>query len=81
MIYFLLGSLPWQGIRAKSKKEKYDKIHEKKKEISIEELCQGLPEEFMTYMHYCRSLEFDERPDYGYLRKLFKDLFYSKGYE
>jgi hypothetical protein len=39
----LLGSLPWQGLRAKAKKEKYDKIKEKKVETSIETLCQGLP--------------------------------------
>ena len=46
LLYFLLGSLPWQGLRAKAKKEKYDMIKEKKVETSIEELCKGLPEEF-----------------------------------
>ena len=25
-------------------------------------------------MHYCRSLRFEDRPDYGYLKKMFKDL-------
>ena len=32
-------------------------------------------------MNYCRSLKFEEKPDIGYLRKLFKDLFYRMGYE
>jgi len=32
-------------------------------------------------MHYCRKLKFEDRPDYAYLRKLFKDLFYRMGYE
>lgn len=48
---------------------------------SIEALCKGYPEEFAIYMNYCRSLKFEEKPDIGYLRKLFKDLFYRMGYE
>jgi hypothetical protein len=48
---------------------------------SIESLCKGYPEEFAIYMNYCRSLKFEEKPDIGYLRKLFKDLFYRMGYE
>jgi len=48
---------------------------------SIESLTKGLPEEFAIYLNYCRSLKFEEKPDIGYLRKLFKDLFYRMGYE
>jgi len=44
-------------------------------------LTKGYPEEFAIYMNYCRSLKFEEKPDIGYLRKLFKDLFYRMGYE
>jgi hypothetical protein len=40
-----------------------------------------LPEEIGLYLGYCRSLKFEEKPDIGYLRKLFKDLFYRSGYE
>lgn len=44
-------------------------------------MTKGLPEEFAIYLNYCRSLKFEEKPDIGYLRKLFKDLFYRMGYE
>jgi hypothetical protein len=40
-----------------------------------------LPEEFSAYLNYCRNLKFEEKPDYNYLRKLFKDLMNRNGYE
>ena len=43
LIYFIKGSLPWQGINVKTKKEKYDKILEMKIKFSIEELCKDIP--------------------------------------
>ena len=32
-------------------------------------------------MSYCRGLKFEEKPDYNYLRRMFKDLFNRMGYE
>ena len=81
LMYFNRGSLPWQGLPAKTKKEKYEKIRDKKVETTVEELCKGYPEEFPAYFTYCRKLAFDEKPDYAFLRKLFKDLFLKRGYE
>lgn len=43
IIYFLKGELPWQGMKAKTMKEKYEKIMEKKISSSIESLCKGFP--------------------------------------
>jgi hypothetical protein len=80
LLYFLRGSLPWQGLRANTKKQKYEKIMEKKMVTSITQLCDGFPREFVTYFEYCRSLLFEDKPDYTYLRGLFKDLFVRKGY-
>lgn len=42
-LYFTRGSLPWQGLPAKTKKQKYDLITEKKQAIPLEKLCEGLP--------------------------------------
>jgi len=77
LMYFLKGKLPWQGLQGKSKKEKYDKIMETKIATPIETLCKGYPEEFAIYLNYCRTLRFEDRPDYNYLRRLFKDLFWK----
>ncbi|KAK4759916.1 hypothetical protein SAY87_023047 [Trapa incisa] len=81
LMYFLRGSLPWQGLKAGTKKQKYDKISEKKMITSIEVLCKSYPSEFVSYFHYCRSLRFEDKPDYSYLKRLFRDLFIRKGYQ
>ncbi|KAL1810607.1 casein kinase 1-like protein 2 [Daucus carota subsp. sativus] len=81
LMYFLRGSLPWQGLKAGNKKQKYEKISEKKVSTSIEALCRGYPTEFASYFHYCRSLRFDDKPDYAYLKRLFRDLFIREGFQ
>ncbi|KAK7319969.1 hypothetical protein RJT34_04698 [Clitoria ternatea] len=81
LLYFLRGSLPWQGLKAATKKQKYDKICQKKLSTPIEVLCKSHPVEFASYFHYCHSLTFDQRPDYGFLKRLFRDLFAREGYE
>jgi len=81
LMYFNRGSLPWQGLKSNSKKEKYEKIMEKKMSTPIEVLCKHFPSEFVTYLNYCRSLRFEDRPDYAYLRRLLKDLFFREGYQ
>ncbi|CAL5208028.1 unnamed protein product [Lathyrus oleraceus] len=81
LMYFLRGSLPWQGLKAGTKKQKYDKISEKKMLTPIEVLCKLHPTEFTSYFHYCRSLRFEDKPDYSYLKRLFRDLFIREGYQ
>ena len=81
LMYFLRGSLPWQGLKANTKKQKYEKIMEKKMTTPIDMLCKDFPKQFQTYFEYCRSLRFEDKPDYSYLKRLFKDLFANKGME
>ncbi|XP_048448372.1 casein kinase I [Rhincodon typus] len=79
-MYFLRGSLPWQGLKADTLKERYQKIGDTKRATPVEVLCENFPEEMATYLRYVRRLDFFEKPDYDYLRKLFTDLFDKKGY-
>ncbi|XP_054287372.1 casein kinase I isoform X2 [Macrosteles quadrilineatus] len=79
-MYFLRGSLPWQGLKADTLKERYQKIGDTKRATPIEVLCEGHPEEMATYLRYVRRLDFFETPDYEYLRKLFQDLFERRGF-
>ena len=71
LVYFLKGVLPWQGLKTGNR---YTRIMEKKLQIPTEILCYGLPEELIFYLNYCKSLRFEDRPDYDYLRGLFIKL-------
>jgi casein kinase 1 len=70
-MYFLRGGLPWQGLKAATNKQKYEKIGEKKQTTAIKDLCDGFPDHFNKYLSYVRNLGFEDTPDYDYLRDLF----------
>lgn len=81
LMYFLRGSLPWQGLKANTKKQKYLRILERKQSTHPDVLCKSYPSEFRDYFAHCSSLGFEDRPDYRYLKRLFKDLFERSGFE
>ena len=74
-LYFLQGSLPWQGITVIHKKFLYEKILKKKMNTSLDNLCATQPDEFKLYLSYCKELLFDGTPDYQYLRNLLANRF------
>ncbi|TPX51711.1 hypothetical protein SeMB42_g00888 [Synchytrium endobioticum] len=78
-MYFLRGSLPWQGLKAATNKQKYEKIGEKKQSVSVKELCDGYPDEFAHYLTYVRNLKFEEAPDYEYLKGLLNKVLVRNG--
>lgn len=80
-MYFLRGSLPWQGLKATTKKQKYQRILERKQATHPDQLCRGFPPEFRDYFAHCQSLGFEDRPDYRYLKRIFRDLFERQSFE
>ena len=76
LIYFLKGNLPWQGNKGK---DKIKKIKEKKYQTTTEILCNGLPEEMIYYLNYCKKLRFEDKPNYEYLTNLFVKLLEKEG--
>lgn len=81
LIYFFKGKLPWQGIKHKDKKMKYILIGEKKQNTTPEELCEGMPKEFTIFLKYIQNLDFDEKPHYSALKKMFTNLYKSRDYK
>ena len=70
-IYFLLGKLPWQGLKSSNKSKRKFKIYNVKQTITLKDLCKKVPNEFLLYMKYCRVLQFTDRPDYSRLKEFF----------
>jgi len=73
LIYFAKGRLPWQGLKGDGNKTQIEKIGDKKLMVSTEKLCDSLPNCFYSYLDYCKKLEYEDRPNYNYLRNLFLD--------
>lgn len=68
--YFLRGQLPWQGLKAPTNKQKYEKIGDKKRTTSAALLCEGLPPQFADYLDAVRLLPFEAEPAYEEYRML-----------
>ena len=86
LVYFLLGKLPWQGLKvphgvAGTASQKHRLILDKKTTTPLPELCRGCPVEFQEFIQYCRELGFDEKPNMTYVRNLFRDLYRRHGFE
>mmetsp|Transcript_66588 Transcript_66588/g.171363 ORF Transcript_66588/g.171363 Transcript_66588/m.171363 type:complete len:291 (-) Transcript_66588:200-1072(-) len=75
LLYLSRGSLPWTGLSFPTRQDRFVKISQMRASISVEELCNGLEAEHIifSYFSYVKGLEFDEAPDYAYLRRLLSE--------
>ena len=81
MIHFVIGELPWMGIKAKSLGEKYKRVYEKKQETVPDEITKILPDEMKSFLKHILELEFEQKPNYDYLSGLIKSLKSKYGYQ
>jgi hypothetical protein len=65
-------------LKIKTKDNRYQKILDKKKETSTQELCKNFPNEFKQFMDYVKNLEYEENPDYNKLKRNFFFLITKK---
>lgn len=86
LIYLFTGNLPWIDIDDGEKVSSHSnqeesierKIYEKKNSCMLWSIDKDIPGEFITFIYYCRNLEYDETPNYSYLCNLLKNLFSMK---
>ena len=81
LIYFLHGSLPWYGGANNAKTPRLKFTRNSKVNSDINFICDSLPKEFAILLDYARALQYDETPDYKYLRNLFNDLLGHEGHK
>ena len=77
-VYLIKGELPWQGIKGKTKEEKYRKIMEMKRSTREEELCKGMCNELLEFTKYVRGLSYEEDPQYDKWVEVFTKLLKSR---
>jgi serine/threonine protein kinase len=81
LVYLFKSKLPWQNIKHKDKNERYSLVMKKKIEITEEELCDQMPKEFLIYLKYVKTMDYDEAPLYNSLIKMFKKLLNSRKFK
>lgn len=76
LVFLIKKTLPWMGVNAATGKEKnylIGKIKDQTREI---DLCKDIygQKYFVKYFKYIKNMEFDEKPDYDFLRGLFDKM-------
>ena len=77
LIFLLAGVLPWHGVDNDSK-DKNEKIGNLKKNYNLWNLNKDIPREIIILIEYARNLEFEDEPDYTYLKGLLANLYKHK---
>lgn len=80
VVSMLKGKLPWSDIPLEKGETKNKMIGQRKKEVTVWELCDGLPAEFLQFFTSIKALKPFERPDYSGYRELFRQLFITRGF-
>jgi serine/threonine protein kinase len=76
-LYLLRPGLPWAGIQkgeGRTRRAKWLRTQECKLGFTGDKLFEGHAPEFGQFLSYAWSLGFDEKPNYEYLRELFREV-------
>ncbi|KAH7328606.1 kinase-like domain-containing protein [Stachybotrys elegans] len=93
LVFLATGELPWTGFDELDVEEsdseatvlhKMDLAKQNhilmKTKLTAAQICYGLPVEFTKFLEYARSLGFGQKPNYWYLRRLFRRRYNREGF-
>ena len=78
LLFIMKGNLPWDNVFGHNENEDILLIYKIKKYMKPELLFLNLPKEIIDFFKYCKNLDFEQKPDYAYLRSLLLDILKSK---
>ena len=81
LLYLLKGSLPWDKVFGKTMTQDLLIIYRLKKFMKAEVLFSDLPKETEELFTYCRKLDFEQKPNYNYMRSLLLKILNDKNLE
>ena len=70
LLFIMKGNLPWDNVFGYSENDDILLIYKIKKFMKPELLFLNLPKETAEFFRYCKGLDFEQKPDYNYLRSL-----------
>ncbi len=80
LLHLFYGQLPWINVKG-DMQEKVLSIFQLKSTITLEKLCQGLPNEFVQYFRYVLNLPFFQKPNYLFLEELLSKMMKDGGFK
>ena len=78
LLFLMKGNLPWDNVFGYNENEDILLIYKIKKYMKPELLFLNLPKEIIEFFKYCKNLDFEQKPNYAYLRSLLLDILKSK---
>ena len=81
LLYLMKGSLPWDKEFSHTYKEDLIFIYRLKKFLRPDILFEDLPKETEELYVYCKKLDFEQKPDYNYLRSLVLKILNDNNYK
>lgn len=69
-VFLKQGFLPWQQRKSMNNNRKWQNAFTIKRNIKDEELFSQCPKQFIAMLDYVRSIKFEEKPNYEFLREL-----------
>lgn len=71
LLYIILGELPWR----KQNNNHDDILREKINLTKNKAIIENIPNELIRFYLYCRNLEYEQQPDYDFIKRIFFDLY------